>query len=122
MPNLRSVREEARRAQNRRLQERDVLSRALIRRWGHWGRELPPRHEERYLQVIYLNEMEQQREKLHEQQLNNNSRRRNETTSHYVSYNTLNNTLKFPKNETNKKSAKHSARRTQKNKSNSVNN
>lgn len=118
MSNLQNAREEARRAQNRRLQTRDARSRALIRRWGHWGRELLPRHEERYLQVIYLNEMEQQREKLHEQQLNNRSRRLNESTSHFVSYNTL----KSPKNETSKNSANHSARRTQKKNSNSVNN
>ena len=110
MQNLQNAREEARRALNRRLQTRDARSRALIRRWGHWGRELLPRHEERYLQVIYLNEMEQQREKLHEQQLNNRSRRLNESTSHFVSYNTL----KSPKNETSKNSANHSARRTQK--------
>ena len=90
MSNLQRIREEARRAQNRRLQERIERTRAAMRTWGHWGRELPPRDAERYLQLNYLEEMAQQNEKLLERQRNNYTRRRHEETSHFVSYNSPN--------------------------------
>lgn len=115
MPNRERIREEARRAQNRRLQQRIERTRAAMRTWGHWGRELPPRHEERYLQIIYLDEMAQQNKILLERQRNNNTRRRHEETEHFVSYNSPN------RSKTNKYSAQNSARRTLKNNSNSVN-
>jgi hypothetical protein len=121
MPNRERMREEARRAQNRRLQERIERTRAAIRTWGHWGRELPPRHEERYLQIIYLDEMAQQNEKLLERQRNNNTRRRHEETSHFVSYNSPNRPKnKTNKTNTNKNSAIKSSNKTRKNNSNNV--
>ena len=68
MPSLQSIREAARRAQSQRVQQRLTEStpqnaqrraraeqeRAATKKWGHWGRELPPKHKERHLQIAYL--------------------------------------------------------------------
>ena len=116
MPNRERIREEARRAQNRRLQERIERTRAVMRTWGHWGRELPPTHEERYLQLNYLDEMAKQNEILLERQRNNNTRRRHEETSHFVSYNSPNRSKN--NTNTNKNSATKSSNKTRKNNSN----
>ena len=64
MPSLESIREAARREQSQRVQQRLTAStpqnaqrraraeqeRAATKKWGHWGRELPPKHKERHLQ------------------------------------------------------------------------
>ena len=68
MPSLQSIREAARRAQSQRVQQRLTArtpqnaqrraraeqERAATKKWGHWGRELPPKHKERHLQIAYL--------------------------------------------------------------------
>ena len=106
MPSLESIREAARRAQSQRVQQRLTArtpqnahrraraeqERAATKKWGHWGRELPPKHKERHLQIAYLDEMELQRLKLQDRRSNNNTRRLHRNTNHYRKFKNSNST------------------------------
>ena len=106
MPSLQSIREAARRAQSQRVQQRLTArtpqnaqrraraeqERAATKKWGHWGRELPPKHKERHLQIAYLDEMELQRLKLQDRRRNNNTHRRHRDTNHYRKFKNSNST------------------------------